>query len=115
MITTRKMNPRYRNALLTPTFLMSCTAIGVKTNAPNPNPATVIPTVSPFLSGNHLIVVTTGVTYPKATPAPPMTPYVRKIIGTELTNEVRINPVAMIPAPIMVTILGPTLSCSRPA
>ena len=45
-----------------PTPLMSLTAIGVKTKAPKPKPKTVMPAASPFLSGNHFMEVTTGVT-----------------------------------------------------
>ena len=39
-----------------------------------PKPITTMPVTSPFLSGNHLATVATGVTYPEPMPAPPMTP-----------------------------------------
>ena len=42
--------------------------------APSPNPITTIPVIKPFLSGNHLETVATGVTYPKPNPIPPTTP-----------------------------------------
>jgi len=59
----RPVSPRKRGARI---LLMK--------RAPSPKPMTTIPVASPFLSGNHLETVATGVTYPRPSPMPPITP-----------------------------------------
>ena len=43
-------------------------------SAPKPKPMTTMPVTKPFLSGNHLATVATGVTYPRPSPVPPTMP-----------------------------------------
>ena len=54
--------PRYMKVDMMPDDAMKAFAMGVKTRAPAPNPATARPVIMPRLSGNHFTQVAIGQT-----------------------------------------------------
>ena len=59
---TRKIIPRYMKVAIMPDEAMKTFAMGVKTRAPAPKPATASPVIIPRLSGNHFTQVAIGQT-----------------------------------------------------
>src|SRR3989339_582423 len=98
MVSTIKIPPSQaktgtRFPLGNASFLNAARSRGAKnlliSRAPRPKPMTTMPVIKPFLSGNHLAAVATGVTYPRPRPQPPMTPYPIYNSGNELILSAR--------------------------
>src|SRR3990172_6908448 len=88
VMTAPKMIPKIMKVVRTPTLVISSGPPMPPMMAPAPNPRTTSPVMRPRLSGHHLTVAAIGVTYAAPPPRPP---------------------------PVSATVLGPTLSCQRPA
>src|SRR3990172_11588062 len=74
VMTAPKRIPKIRKVVKTPTLSISSGPPMPPMMAPAPNPRTTSPVMRPRLSGHHLMVTASGVTYAAPRPRPAITP-----------------------------------------